>query len=199
MSQTAATWSAIAAIFSAIAAILLLRIERLSFQHSARPEIVITGWKRDSSADRDKILFSAVENVGVGSALYVHINAHSDTKDGRPMIAMSTIQESLISSSNKVNVNGEMLIWWENVPDYPGGRSVPVNIKIYCWDTTGIRYFTSYSLNIFELPNNTHLINEVAPGVMLGRRSVKTEAVWMLRLKVRLSALPLIGHLIKID
>ena len=199
MSQTAATWSAIAAIFSTIATFMLWRIGRLTFQHSARPEIIITGWKRGSSEGQDIITFSAVENAGVGSALYVNINARSVTKDGRDMIAMTSIQESLISPNKKVKVNGEMLVWWENSPETSSGKSVPVNIKIYCWDTTGIRYLTDYSLNVFELPNSTHLFNEVAPGVKLGRRSVKAEAVWFLRLKVRLSALPLIGRLIKIE
>ena len=85
MDITAATWSAIAATLSAVAAFLLWRTEHRSFQHSARPEVVVTGWARDASAKPDKITFNAIENVGHGSALHIHMNAFSIADDDRPM------------------------------------------------------------------------------------------------------------------
>ena len=169
MSISAAAWSAIAAMLSAIAAFLLWRTEQRSFQHSARPEIVITGWRRNAP---DKLTFEAIENVGHGSALHVHMNAFSLADDNRPMVVMSTIRESLISPNGRTGVMGEISIWWNNVAGPPGSKHVPVNIEIYCWDTTGVRYKTKYNLLVVELGRNIGVADQIAPGVMLGTRSV---------------------------
>lgn len=194
MTITAETWSAIAATLSAIAAFLLWRTELRSFQHTARPEVVVTGWNRDSSATPDKITFSAVENIGTGSALYVHMNVFSIADDDRPMVIMSRVRESLVSPGNKVTVNGEITIWWKNVAGLRGLKTVPVNIKIHCWDTTGLRYLIKYNLIVIEPSENVFATDEIAPGVMLMTRSVEAESVWKLKLKQHLSQKPLIGR-----
>ncbi len=193
MSDWAAIWSAIAATFSAFAAVLLWRLEKLSFHRNARPEIVLTGWSRESSEEIDKVSFCTVDNVGPGSALYVLINSSSHEIDGRLTSVMSTIQESLIAPGGRINVKGEILIWWENAEGSEGDKSVPVKIEVVCWDTTGIRYLTQYTFTVFEASTRIHGNNIVAPGVVMGLRSVESKAVWMLKLKVTLSKLPLIG------
>lgn len=197
MTFTAATWSAIAATLSATAAFLLWRTEQRSFLHTARPEVVVTGWSRNSSTAPDKITFSAVENVGTGSALHVYMNAFSIADDDRPMVTMSTMRESLISPGNKVTVNGVITIWWKNIAGSPGSKTVPINMKVYCWDTTGVRYLTKYNILVIEPSETVIATDEIAPGVMLGTRSVEAEAVWKLKLKQKLSGMPVIGNIFK--
>ena len=111
MEESAAIWSAIAATLSAAAAFLLWRTEIRIFRHSARPEIVITGWHRNADPGAlsipDKITFAAIANVGRGSALHVHLNAFSIADDDRPMVMMSTICESLIAPNGRAETNGE--------------------------------------------------------------------------------------------
>lgn len=197
MEFDAATWSAIAATLSAIAAFLLWQTGQRSFQHSARPEIVVTGWNRDPLATPDKITFDAVENVGNGSALHVHMNAFAMADDDRPTVIMSTMRESLISPKSHVTVKGEITIWWKNIAGSPGSKNAPINMKIYCWDTTGIRYLTKYNLLVMEPSRNIITTDEISPGVMLGGRSVEWESVWKLKLKQKLSKLTLIGKLFR--
>jgi len=190
---SAAEWSAIAATLSAIAAFLLWRTEKQSFLHSARPEIVVAGWNRAPSATPDKVTFNTLENVGNGSALHIYMNIFSIADDDRPMATMSTIRETLISPGSKVSINGEIAIWWNNIAGSPGSKSLPINMEIFCWDTTGIRYLTKYNLLVSEPSSKLVVTNEIASGVILSTRTVKAESVWKLKFKQKLSRTPFIG------
>jgi len=191
MSEWAAIWSAVAATFSAITAIFFWRLEKLNFHSNARPDIVITGWKREEAGEHDKLYFSNIENVGLGSALYININSSSNADDDRSITSMSSIQESLIPPGGSLEVKGEIFIWWKHAPGSPGKKFIPIIIEVYCWDTTGIRHLTKYALNVHE--GGIYGNNIVAPGVVLGRRSVNSDAVWMLKLKMKLSKIPLVN------
>jgi hypothetical protein len=194
----AAAWSAIAATFAAIAAVLLWRTEQQSFRHSARPELVLAGWQRfqDTSGGfgPERIAFSTIENVGRGPALHVHINSFSIADDDRPKTVMSTIRESLIATGSRVTVQGVISIWWNNVAGSPGSKSVPISIDMLSWDTTGIRYCTKYKLLVVELSPHVVVADAIAPGVILATRTVTQAPVWRLKLNRSLSKVPLLGR-----
>jgi len=193
----AALWSALAATFAAIATFLLWRTEHQSFRHSARPELVLTGWKRNAESNSvtgpEKIAFSAIQNVGRGPALHVHINSFSVADDDRPMTVMGTLHESIIPMNSPARVDGGISVWWKNVAGSPGSKSVPISIDMFCWDTTGMRYRTEYKLLVVELSPTVQVADAIAPGVMLMTRTVTTAAVWRLRLNRQLSKVPVIG------
>lgn len=195
---SAAVWSAIAATFAAIATLFLWRTEQQTFRHSARPELVLAGWQRVQDTNRpllpEKVAFSAIENVGRGPALHVHINSFSIADDNRPKTIMSTIRESLIATGSRVSVQGAISIWWNHVAGSPGSKSIPVSIDILCWDTTGVRYHTEYKLLVVELSAHVTLADAIAPGVMLATRTVTKAPVWRLKLNRSLSKIPLLGR-----
>ena len=195
----AALWSAFAATFAAISTFLLWRTEQQSFRHSARPELILTGWKRkpdsNASSGPESIAFSAIENAGRGPALHVHIHSFSVADDNRPMTMMGEmLHESFIAMNSHAPVEGEIRVWLKNVAGSPGSKSVPISINIFCWDTTGMRYLTKYKLVMVELSPTVHVSHAIAPGVMLMTRTVTVASVWKLKMNRQLSKVPVIGR-----
>ena len=98
-SETIAVWSAIVASSSAIAAFTMLRLQHKHIIYSARPEIVLTEWKREhkkyGSTEIEVITFSKIKNVGKDSAFHVHINA-GEIEHNRPTSFMSTQRISIL-------------------------------------------------------------------------------------------------------
>src|SRR3989337_2362712 len=203
LNVSAALWSAIAATLAAITTVLLWRTEQQSFRHSARPDLVLAGWQRSQDSKEpsgpERIVFSAIENVGRGPALHVHINSFSLADDDRPKTVMSTIRQSLIATGSRVSVQGEISIWWNNVARSPGSKSVPLSIDILCWDTTGVRYHSEYKLFVVELSPSVDVADSIAPGVMLATRTVTQAPVWRLKLHRSLSKVPLIGKCFRLE
>ena len=202
MHISAETWSAAAAICSAFAAFLLLRIELRSLRYAAQPELVITGWNRTSSTNnlktKDNITFSTIENVGRGPALHVNIGGiFLLADDERLKVSMPNIYESIIAPNGRIPVDGDISIRWKNVAGRPGSKFAPFNINIYCWDSTGVRYLTTYNLYAAEPFGQGIVADQIAPGVMLGTRSVIAEPVWWLKLRSKLSTILFIGRIFK--
>lgn len=189
--------AALAATFSAIAAFLSWRTGKQNFRHSARPELVLNDWNRspdpNTSSVPERISFSMIENVGRGPALHVYINSCSFADDGRPMTTMSTIQQSLIAPTSRASVPSEISIRWNTIPGSPGSKSAQISIDIFCWDTTGVRYHTQYNLVVVEQSPNVSVANEIAPVIMLMTRTVTIDEVWKLKMKSRLSKIPVFG------
>ncbi|MEJ1358319.1 MAG: hypothetical protein RPU51_09125 [Candidatus Sedimenticola sp. (ex Thyasira tokunagai)] len=198
--EVASIWSAIAATFSAVAAISILRIQHNNMLDAARPEIILDGWSRKTRKigenEIDVITFSKVINAGNGSALHVHINKDDLILEDRPEWMLSTKMIPIVSSNEKVEVQGELILWWKNVKSRKeSGTSLHIKIKIYCFCTKGHRHETNYLLLAVESPE-THSLgggDEVAPGVMICSRTTNSVAVWWLKLCIRLAKIPKIG------
>lgn len=201
MSVIAAICSAVAATLSAIAAIVMWRTEVNIFRHTARPELVLSGWTRGPIGERstEKIAFKHINNVGNGSAIHPYVNAFSIADDNRPLVSMSTIRGDVIPPGGCLDVTDEMLIYWNNVAGEPGSKSLTINIDMLCWDTTGVRYRVKYSVHVGQLSGKIHMANEIAPCVMLGLRAVEVQSVRYLRIKTKLSKWPLIGRHINLN
>ena len=91
LTSAPAIWSAIAATFSAIAAILILKIQRQNLLESVRPELVIGGWvrheRRSENPDYEKISFETIKNVGRGPALHVTLASVTVNDDRETALA----------------------------------------------------------------------------------------------------------------
>lgn len=90
---TSSFWSALAAIFAAIAAFLSysqqgisLSQQQLTLLNSVRPELVLSEWYFSSDPNSGKILIGSIENIGVSPALNVHLSltVKGDTTDNSP-------------------------------------------------------------------------------------------------------------------
>ena len=70
--MSAAIWSAIAATSSASCAFLILLIQRRNYFDSVRPDLVLSGWKREQTTVAghfsDEVTFNTIRNIGRGAA-----------------------------------------------------------------------------------------------------------------------------------
>lgn len=201
-SSAAAIWSAIAASFSAITAVTVMRIQHKNMLDASKPEIVLDGWKRSIKGEgdfkRDVLSFNKILNTGKGSALHVYINANEDEiiKGGVPTVAMSTARVSIIPAGKDTNVNSEITLWWQNAKKFGSdNKYISVEIKILCWCSSGYRHETIYNLMVFDMNNPSMTLgnSEVVPGVSLTTRRTISRPVWILKLYRSLSKLPLVG------
>ncbi len=72
-----ASWSALAAFFSALCSFLIWRTQRRNYLESMRPDFVLNGWDRKvrvvNNVTQDVIMFSHIQNIGRGLANYVTV------------------------------------------------------------------------------------------------------------------------------
>jgi len=89
----AALWSAVAASFSALAAVVAMLIQRRNLLEAVRPEFVLVGWGRlprgDGDAAHKVITIQSIKNVGRGAALHVQLDSMYMI-DHRPVAVLST-------------------------------------------------------------------------------------------------------------
>lgn len=188
--NTAAVWSAVAASFAALAAFLVMWIQRRTLLESARPELVLTGWTRraqgQDNAAHEVIAFQTIRNVGRGAALHLHLHLNAaETVGNRPTAVMSTARLPILAPDEPHDINGEIVVWWKNVPDVQGGKYLPITLTILCWDSRSMCHETRYRLFVAEAPYNVGVAYAIAPGVMLTSRTTTTKSVWRLKLSSR--------------
>ena len=206
MSDSAsAIWSAIAATFSAIAALLLLRFEKKNLLDSSRPEIILSGWERGQDPKNpniDVLTFSNVQNAGKGSALHVHIDAFKE-HNNKPQYLLHSRTIPILPVGGENPYNGKILIFWDNVEiKDKTAEYIHIEISILSWCTNNYRHKTTYYLMATRLVTSTDKIvmagvDEIVPGIALSRRITKSEPVWRLRLMSKLKKLPFINKIIK--
>src|SRR5258705_11658498 len=117
--MSAAFWSAVAAIFSALAAVIVMFIQRRNQLESVRPEIVLVGWGRFSrghgDAAHEGITIESIKNVGRGAALHLYIHS-AHVIDHRPVAVLSTRRLPILAPNDSVALNAEITLWWKNAP-----------------------------------------------------------------------------------
>ena len=110
----ASLWSAVAATFSAVAALTMMFIHRRNMIDAASPEVIIEGWGRKilrvGETEKDVLTFAKISNVGKGSAFDICINA-TDSINERPLTASSTRSFPIIPSGKEIAVNGEIFLF----------------------------------------------------------------------------------------
>ena len=179
--------SAIAAVFSAVAAVTVALIQRRNLVEAARPELIVSEWgKRERvQAGFDELKIGAVRNVGTGPALNLHIFSEAD-----PGLYLAMAQPlQLLPAGESADVKGKVAVWWKNIPGKEGGRHISMTVVLLCWDTRGYRYQTNYNLFMVEDPVTHVVANEIAPGVAIGVRTTYRRSVWSLKLQSRVKRL----------
>jgi hypothetical protein len=195
-----ATWSAVAASFSALSSFLIMRIQRRNLLESVRPELILTGWDRRAEGQGDTahevITFQAIRNVGRGAALNVGVWA-SDVVGGKaPTYFVPTIRIPIIASNEETAANGTILVYWKNVePDQQNHKYLFIRIKIFCSDCRSMLHETRYDL-FAEGAQNSLMFGAqiIAPGVALAARRTITRPLWLHKLFARLGSVPVLGR-----
>ena len=182
-----AIWSAVAAWFAAVTALVVMLFQRRSLLEAARPELVLTDWKRHKAgsgdSERDVLSFDTVRNVGRGTALHIYMNAFGK-RDDRPTYVMSTTRLPLLAAGEGEQVGCDISLWWDNVPaDSAGNQYLPIHITIHAWDSRNRRHITDYRFLAVPLGGSQGVTDAIAPGVMLISRKVSTDSVWRLKLQ----------------
>ncbi len=198
--EYAQIWSAVAASFSAIAALTIVRISHRNMIDSATPEIIIDGWDREKKKildkDYDILTFTKILNTGKGSALHVHINTE-DMVSSLPKTMFTTKRIAIIPSGKEVNLKGEITLLWKNADKQ--NELIPIDITIYAWSTKGYRYETVYRLMAMDTGHARMWddTSTVATGIMLLARRTISRPVWRLKLNRYLSGRFIIGKYFK--
>ena len=177
---TAAFWSAIAALCSALSSLLLLNIHRRNYRESVRPELVLLGWARSSRVlgqrTTEVVSFTKLRNVGRGAALEVVLNA-----DVTDLLAgvMTTRRVAIVSPGEEVPVDADIILFPMHA-DY-----CHLKIKLVCTDLHGRQYTTEYRLFVLgDVRGRVAGGDPVAP-VVFQNRSVSLTSAPRVRLKAR--------------
>jgi hypothetical protein len=93
----------------------------------------------------------------------------------------------------------ELILWWKNVHDISGEKTIFVDVQIYCFDVAGRHHETVYNLVIFERPTLvTNSIDPMAPGVVVARRRRIVQEGWLRRVRARarytMQSVPLVSR-----
>jgi hypothetical protein len=170
-----------------------MNIQRRNFLESIRPELVISEWSRTTRPPgvgdiQDAVSFGRIKNIGRGSALSVVINATAERKNA-PLAVMSTASIPILGPGEERPIAGMIIVFWKNHESTDRPRSLQLPIVIWCWDSRGNRYFTTYRIFISEsMDRIVGGAENVAPGVAsLTRRAAFTSVFW-LRIEKRLPA-----------
>jgi hypothetical protein len=202
---SAAMWSAIAASFSAIAAIIMVFITRRNMLDSARPELILSGWDRKPAQAKgqnlDKLTFNKIKNIGKGSALQVSINLAKLIKD-KPAAIMITKSFDILPPNEECEIDGDITLYWDNVTqDHNGVKYLPIDLKILSWCSKNYRHETKYKI-VAVKSSTGHIVtggNEIARGVILTTRTTVSKSVRGLKMLRKLSRLPAIGKYVPKD
>jgi hypothetical protein len=115
-----AIWSALAATFSAITALVLLRVHLHNRAESVRPELLLDEWEYFPEQDEESrfgstyglFIVKRLRNVGRGTALHIYARvqmmSHSDDE---PHVIYSRIAR--IGVNQEVTINWAVFFPWE--------------------------------------------------------------------------------------
>ena len=117
---------------------------------------------------------------------------------------MTTKRLSILPANEEHEIDGEISLHWNSVPERSSGcKSLPIEIEIYSWCSKNYRPQFIYTLMLMAKESTSNIviggIGEIAPGVFFTTTKKISEAVWKLKLKTKLSHLPVIGKCIRKD
>lgn len=102
-----------------------------------------------------------------------------------PTAVLGKISRPILAPDEGSQIDGQIDLWWKNVAPSQGGKSLSIDLVIFCWDSRGRRHETRYSLFVEELYENVFMPDAIAPGVTLESRHVTSRSVWFLKLSRR--------------
>lgn len=190
MADVNPSWVNLIPTIAALVSFFLMMIHRRNMLETVRPELAVTGWRREQLGEREReqedLVFERIKNVGRGAALQVHYGM-MQTSDDKPTVFLTTSRHPVIAANEELEVNDRISVYWKNIES----DSVEIPLSIFCFDTRGARYETRYTLAIVRLNSNIGVALEIpgAPGVMIAFRKVIITPVWKKTLGAYLSRL----------
>ncbi len=184
-----AVWAATAATFSFLTAVVVAVIQWRNFRESFRPEIVIEGWRREVGNNFDEIRFATVRNIGRGPAFQVILGVYGGRARHFNSAFLSHQHREVIAAQESLEIQGKVLLYWNQVPDYGGYKRLIAELPIHYLDYRGVEYETVYRLLVVTPPSQlgSEPIARGAPGVWSAGRSTTSRPLWWTRIRVRTS------------
>lgn len=185
--MTAAWWSAIAATFSAVSAVIVMRIQRRNYLESVRPELVISAWSahNDSHGATGPSIFrlEVIRNVGRGPAFQVC--AFDVTgKKGRSLGGLAFADEMVpvLASGESHATKWEIYLDWRRANTFNETmQTMGVEMELVCWDREPSRHRTKYSFFLQRQRLEGRDDQWTPIDVRLGFRTTTSEKVWWLK------------------
>lgn len=175
MQITAAILAAIAATAAALSSIAILWVQRTKLFEDVRPQLVISGWRRNDTSSGNpctEIIIDNIQNVGSGTALHVNINAFEIADDNRPTHVSQTINIDIIAPGQTIVINQIIYIYWNNVTLKGNTKIEFPAVKIIANDTLGKHlHYTKYELAVFKNPAAQIAMELLTNGVAGSRRT----------------------------
>jgi len=205
MNDTASIWSAVAASFSAIAALTIMIIQRKSLHEASKPIVILDDWSRNKSSEfgieRDILKFNRINNSGKGSAYHIYINVNeNEIVEGKvPTVAMNTTTVVILPPEKEKFLETEISLIWQNAQARDSQiKFIPIEIKIYCWCSSNRRHETIYRLIAYELDDRRIADkNQVAKNVSLVSMQSTSHSVLKLKFLRALLKIPRFRKLIQ--
>lgn len=157
---------------------------------AVKPEIILFDWERKkiirSKKEFECLCFKSIKNIGKGPALNVLINPleYYKNHNNKPQIGCPTNNLSILPVGEKKNIDGKILIFWENVKSANGTKYLSIKIQVLSWCLKNYRHKSLYKLMILY-PIKNHVVfgsEQVAPGVLMSRSKTISEPVKLLKL-----------------
>jgi hypothetical protein len=175
---SAATWSPIAAFFSATASIAMVFIHRRNLLEAARPELIVDGWTR---TDTDHLAVAVLRNVGKGTAFDVHVYVlPAGTRQTALMLNMDC-RFVILPAGETREMNAEIAFAWSDVPIFHGIKHIAFDLAMSCQDARGMYHHTKYRLSVLELKPGVGIVPSITSNVALTSRSTRIRPHWWLR------------------
>jgi hypothetical protein len=166
----------VTALASAVLSFLVFRVQRRNLLESVRPEIVLTGWGRRAEGPLEVVTVRSIRNVGRGTALRMLVQGGTEAMPG-PLRAIP-----ILAANETYELNLEVVLWWRDALD---GRTLPLVVRVSCWDSRSICHETEYRLVVHHSSSNVLFADEIAPRVSFSGRSTRSTPMWRRGLAVR--------------
>jgi hypothetical protein len=195
---TAAIWSSIAAIGSALSAFLMLRMQQKSRRDAAKPELILTGWERHSKmidgTKLEVVNFSTIKNIGNGPAIGIIFMPGTTPEMQRPYELFAD-PIPILAADEAYSIDGEIQLHWHDVsPPENYEKFISIDIRVFSWCTRNYRYETHYKLMVAE--NTQALFSDAIhsiEGVSVPMRYTICRPLWGINVLRQLSRFPFVG------
>lgn len=184
-----AHWSAIAAMFSALSALLIMRIQKRSLLDAARPELVVEDWDREDAtrySDRELLRFRTLRNVGRGTAFDINIGGGVYKDDPNDFSLRQKVHTPgihwqdlhILTANESLEFKTRAILFWDLIKGERREKYYYFRITIRCRDSLKLCHLIEYEFRVTPY-DDLHLEEDVVPGIFLiSRVHTTTHPLW---------------------
>lgn len=176
--------SAIAATFSAVAAIVLMVVHIRNRADSVRPEVILEDWSLEEEPQEWGVIqIKKIRNEGKGSALHMRgqLKAPGEKPigSGGPFLALFLDPVPVLSPGKELDVKCHAKFQWNGSID----SMLPLHLTLFIADLHGRLHEMTYELVATKGEGIVGGVTNLAPGLDLTRRHTTVTTGWRLRLR----------------